>query len=76
MVLLYPGPSEIIDHIAANLEVRSAATADSFTNPRYSISSVFRDLLILFKFMTKISKSRKLFRPRIFIVGGTRREER
>ena len=39
-----PELSEIIDRIVAILEVRSAATANSFINPRYTISSVFRDL--------------------------------
>ena len=33
--------SEIIDRIVASLEVRSAATANSSINPRYTISSVF-----------------------------------
>ena len=78
-VLLYPELSEIIDRIIASLEVRRAATANSnhsFINPRYAISSVFRDLLIPFKLITKISKSKELFLPRIFIVGGARREER
>ena len=75
-VLLYPELSEIIDRIVASLEARSAATANSFINPRYTISSLFRDLLIPFKLITKISKSKKLFLPRIFIVGGARREER
>ena len=56
--------------------MRSAATANSFINPHYTISSVFRDLLIPFKFITKISKSKKLFLPRIFVIGGARREER
>ena len=56
--------------------MRSAATANSFINPRYTISSVFRDLLIPLKLLTKISKSRKLFLPRIFVIGGARREER
>ena len=55
-VLLYPELSEIIDRIVASLEVRSAARANSFINPRYTISSVFRDLLIPFKLITKISK--------------------
>ena len=51
--------------IVASLEVRSAATANSFINPCYTISSVFRDLLIPFELITKISKSKKLFLPRI-----------
>ena len=75
-VLLYPELSEIIDRIVAILEVRSAATANSFINPRYTISSVFRDLLIALKLLAKISKSKKLFLPRIFVIGGARREER
>ena len=75
-VLLYPELSGIIDRIVASLEVRSEATANSFINPRYTISSLFRDLLIPFKLITKISKSKKLFLPRIFIIGGARREER
>ena len=75
-VLLYPELSEIIDRIVAILEVRSTATANSFINPRYTISSVFRDLLIPLKLLTKISKSKKLFLPRIFVIGGARREER
>ena len=75
-VLVYPELSEIIDRIVAILEVRSAAPANSFTNPRYTISSVFRDLLIPLKLLTKISKSKKLFLPRIFVIGGARREER
>ena len=75
-VLLYPELSEIIDRIVAILEVRSAATANSFINPRYTISSVFRDLLSPLKLLTKISKSKKLFLPRIFVIGGARREER
>ena len=62
--------------IVAILEVRSAVTANSFINPRYTISSVFRDLLIPLKLLTKISKSKKLFLPRIFVIGGARREER
>ena len=70
-VLLYPELSEIIDRI---LEVRSAATANSFINPRYTIYSVFRDLPL--KLLTKISKSKKLFLPRIFVIGGARRKER
>ena len=49
--------------------------ANSFINPRYTISSVFRDLLIPFKLITKISKSKKLFLSSIFVVGGARREE-
>ena len=73
-VLLYPELSEIIDCIVASLEVRSAAAANSFINPRYTISSVFRDLLIPFKLITKISKSKKLFLPRIFVIGGARQE--
>ena len=73
-VLLYPELSEIIDRIVAILEVRSAATANSFINPRYTISSVFRDLPL--KLLTKISKSKTLFLPRIFVIGGARREER
>ena len=73
-VLLYPELSEIIDRIVAILEVRSAATANSFINPRYTISSVFRDLPL--KLLTTISKSKKLFLPRIFVIGGARREER
>ena len=75
-VLLYPELSEIIDRIVAILEVRSAATANSFVNPRYTMSSLFRDLLILFILLTKISKSNKLFLPRIFVIGGAYREER
>ena len=75
-VLLYPELSEVIDRIVASLEVRSAATANSFINPRYKIPSVFRGLLIPFKLITQISKSKKLFLPRIFIIGGARREER
>ena len=47
--LLYPELSEIIDRIVASLEVRSTATANSFINLCYTISSVFRDLLIPFK---------------------------
>ena len=74
-VLLYLELSEIIDRIAASLEVRSAATAGSFINPRYTISSVFRDILIPFK-ITKISESKKLFPPCIFVIGGAHREER
>ena len=74
-VLLYHELSVIIDCIVASLEVRSAAMANSFINPRYTISSVFRDLLIPFKLITKISKSKKLFLSRIFVVGGARREE-
>ena len=74
--LLYPELSEIIDRIVASLEVRSAATGNSFINPRYTISLVFRDLLIPLKLLTKISKSKKLFLPRIFVIGGARREER
>ena len=66
-VLLYPELSEIIDRIVTILEVRSAATANSFINPRYTISSVFRDLLTPLKLLTKISKSKKLFLPRIFV---------
>ena len=77
MVLLYPELSEIIDRIAASLEVRSAAMANSsFFYPRYKISSVFRDLFIPFKLITKISKSEKLFLPRIIVIGSVRREER
>ena len=72
----YPELSEIIDRIVASLEVRSVATANSFINPRYTISSVFRDLLIPFKLIAKISKGKKLFLPRIFVIGGARREER
>ena len=75
-VLLYSELSEIIDRIVASLEVRSVATASSFINQRYTISSVFRDLLIPFKLITKISKSKKLFLPRIFASGGARKEER
>ena len=75
-VLLYPELSEIIDRIVTSLEVRSTATANSLINPRYTISSVFRDLLIPFKLITKISKSQKVFFPRIFVIGGARREER
>ena len=75
-VPLYPELSEIIDRIVAILEVRNAATANSFINPRYTISSVFRDLLIPLKLLTKISKSKKLFLPRTFVIGGARREER
>ena len=52
-VLLYPELSEVIDRIVAILEVRSAATANSFINPRYTISSVFRDLLIPLKLLSK-----------------------
>ena len=54
----------------------SAATANSFINPRYTISSVFRDLLIPFKLITKISESKKLLLPPIFVIGGVRREQR
>ena len=68
--------SEIIDRIVAILEVRSVVTANSFINARYTISSMFRDLLIPLKLLTKISKSKKLFPPRIFVIGGARREER
>ena len=75
-VLLYPELSEIIDRIVAILEVRSTATANSFIFPRYTISSVFRNLLIPLKLLTKISKSKRLFLPRIFVIGGARREER
>ena len=75
-VLLYPELSEIIDRIAAILEVRSAGTANSFINPRCTISSVFRDLLIQLKLLAKISKSKKLFLPRVFAIGGARREKR
>ena len=77
-VLLYPELSEIIDRIVASLEVRSTATAYSFNNPRhgYTIYLVFRDLLIPFKLMTKISKSKTLFLPRLFVIGGARREKR
>ena len=75
-VILYLELSEIIDRIEASLEVRSAATANSFINPCYTISSVFRDLLIPIKLITKISKSKKLFLPRILVIGGARREER
>ena len=75
-VLLYPELSEIIDRIVASLEVRSAATANSFINPRYTSSLVFWDLLVPLKLITKISKSKKLFLPRIFRIGGDRREER
>ena len=75
-VLLYLELSEIIDRIAASLEVRSAATADSFINPRYTISSVFRDLLIQFNLITIISESKKLFLPCLLVIGGARREER
>ena len=74
-VLLYPELSEIIDRIVASLKVRSAATANSFINPRYTISSVFRDLLIQFKLITKISKSKKLFLPRTFVICNVRKEE-
>ena len=73
---LHPEHSEIIERILASLEVRSVAAANSFINPCYTISSVFRDLLIAFKLITKISKSKKLFIPRIFVIGGARREER
>ena len=59
-VLLYRKLSEIIDCIVAILEVRSAATANSFINPCYTISSVFWDLLIPLKLLTKISKSKLL----------------
>ena len=75
-VLLYPKLSEIIDRIVASLEVRSAATTNSFISTRYTIYSVLRDLLIQFKLITKISRSKKLFLPRIFVIGGARREER
>ena len=74
-VLLYLELSEIIDRIVAILEVRSAATANSFINPRYTISSVFWDLLIPLKLLTKISRSKTLFLPRMFVIGGARREE-
>jgi len=43
-VLLYPEVSEIIDRIVAILEVRSAATANSFINPRF-VRNVNRKLL-------------------------------
>ena len=43
-ILLYPELSEIIDRIVASLEARSAATANSFINSRYTISLIFRDL--------------------------------
>ena len=56
-VLLYPELSAIIDGVLAILEVKSAATANFFINPRSSIPSVFRDLLIPLKLLTKISKS-------------------
>ena len=65
----------MVDRIVAILEVRSAATANSFINPRYTISSVFRGFLILLQLITKISKSKKLFLPRIFIIGGACREQ-
>ena len=62
---LNPELSEIIYRIAASLEVRSAATANPFINPRYRIYPVFRDLFNnSFKLITKISKSKKLFLPR------------
>ena len=51
-VLLYPELSEIIDRIVASLEVRSAAKQILLLNQ--VISSVFRDLLIPFKLITKI----------------------
>ena len=57
-VLLYPELSEIIDRIVASPEVRSAATANSFINPRYTISSVFQDLLMPFKLITKFLKAK------------------
>ena len=66
----------MIDSILASMEISSPATVNSFINPRYTISLVFRDLLIPFKLITKISKSKKLFLPRIFIIGSARREER
>ena len=75
-VPLYPERSEIIDRNVASLELRSAATANSFINPRYTISLVFRDLLIPFKLITKFSKSKKIFLPHIFVIGGARREKR
>jgi len=75
-VLLYPELSEIIDRIVGSLEVRGPATANSCINSRYTISSVFQDLLIPLKLIIKISKTKKLFLPRIFIIGGARREER
>ena len=56
-VLLYSELYEVIDHAVASLEERSAATAISFINPRYTISSVFGGPLIPFKLITKISKS-------------------
>ena len=71
----FPARFSFIPSLAI-LEVRSAATANSFINPRYTISSVFWDLLIPLKLLTKISKSKKLFLPRIFVIGGARREER
>ena len=74
-ILLYPELSKIIDRIVASLEARSPATANSSINPRYTISSVFRNLLIPFKLITKISKSKKLFLLCIFVIGGGRREE-
>ena len=46
------------------------AVVDFFT----PFSSVFRDLLIPLKLLTKISKSKKLFLPRIFVISGARRE--
>ena len=73
---LYPELSEIIERIVASLEVRNVPAANSFINPRYTISSVFRDLLIPFKLRTKIPKSKKLFLPCIFVIGDARREER
>ena len=57
-VLLYPELSEIIDRIVASLEVRSAATANSYINPCYTISSVFRELLIPFEFHVNKDASR------------------
>ena len=66
----------VIARSVEGLEERGAATANYFINLRYTISSVFGDLLIPFKLITKISKSKKLFLPRIFASGGARKEER
>ena len=71
----FPARFSFIPSFPKLLEVRSTATASSFINPRYTISLVFQDLFPL-KLLTKISKSKKLFLPRIFVIGGACREER
>ena len=71
----FPARFSFIPSFLKLLEVRSTATASSFINPRYTISSVFQDLFPL-KLLTKISKSKKLFLPSIFVIGGACREER